>query len=56
MPALKNPLNEILGQLSGKSSPTDAFLAKEIPALAEIRSLLTGGRIQARMPFTLNFY
>ena len=56
MPALKNPLNEILGQLAGKSSPTEAYLTKEIPALAEIRSLLTGGRIQARVPFTLTLY
>jgi protease IV len=54
LPALKNPLNEILNQLAGRSSPAESMLAREIPAIREIKDIMTGGKIQARVPFRID--
>ena len=54
LPMLKNPLNELLGQLTGKSSPAENILTREIPAIREIREIMLGGRIQARIPFKID--
>jgi protease-4 len=54
LPALKNPINELLGQLSGKSSPSESILIREIPAIRDIKDMMTGGRIQARVPFRID--
>jgi protease IV len=54
LPALKNPLTELMEQLTGSSSPAEAVLVREIPALKDIQSIMTGGKIQARMPFRID--
>jgi len=54
LPALKNPLNELLNQFAGKSSPAESMITNEIPGLRDIKSILTGGKIQARVPFTID--
>ncbi len=54
LPAMKNPLNELLNQFSGKSSPAESMLAREIPAIQEIRDIMNGGKIQARVPFRID--
>lgn len=53
-PVLKSPLNEILDQLTGHSTPAESVLAKEIPVIQDIRDLINGGRIQSRVPFVIN--
>ena len=53
-PALKNPLNELVSQLAGKSSPAESMLAREIPVIREMKDIMTGGRIQARVPFRID--
>jgi protease-4 len=53
LPVLKNPFNEILGQLTGRTSPSEFALLNEIPVLRDIRDMLNGGRIQCRVPFTV---
>jgi protease-4 len=54
LPALKNPLNELLNQFGGKSSPSESMLAREFPAIREIKEIMTGGKIQARVPFRID--
>ncbi|MFA5816382.1 MAG: signal peptide peptidase SppA [Bacteroidales bacterium] len=54
LPVLKNPLNELLNQFSGKSSPAESMLAREIPAIREIKDIMLGGKIQARVPFRID--
>jgi protease-4 len=54
LPALKNPLNELLNQFGGKSSPAESILAREIPAIRDIREIMLGGKIQARVPFRID--
>lgn len=54
LPALKNPINELLGQLTGKSSPAESILAREIPAIRDIKEIMNGGKIQARIPFRID--
>lgn len=57
LPALKNPISQILGQLTGGgSSPTESILAREFPAIREIKEIMTGGNIQARMPFRIDIH
>ncbi|MFA6128378.1 MAG: signal peptide peptidase SppA [Bacteroidales bacterium] len=54
LPALRNPLNELLNQFGGKSSPAESVLAREVPAIREIKEIMTGGKIQARVPFRID--
>ena len=55
LPALKNPISEILAKITGGgSSPTESILAKEFPAIRDIKDIMTGGKIQARMPFRID--
>jgi protease-4 len=54
LPVMKNPLSEILSQFGGKSSPAESMLAREIPAIREIKEIMTGGKIQARVPFRID--
>jgi protease-4 len=54
LPALKNPLSELLSQFGGKSSPAESVLAREIPAIRDIKEIMTGGKIQARVPFRID--
>ncbi|MCX6226478.1 MAG: signal peptide peptidase SppA [Bacteroidia bacterium] len=54
LPALKNPLTELLNQFGGKPSPAESILAREIPAIREIRDIMAGGKIQARVPFRID--
>ncbi len=54
LPALKNPLNEIISQITGQKSPTEAYLSAQLPVLQDIQDLIRGGRIQARMPFRID--
>jgi len=54
LPVLKNPLNELINQFSGKSSPAESMLAREIPAIREIKDIMLGGKIQARVPFRID--
>lgn len=54
LPALKNPLNELFNQFAGKSSPAESMLTREIPAIREIKEIMLGGKIQARVPFRID--
>jgi protease-4 len=54
LPALKNPLNELLNQFGGKSSPAESMLSREVPAIRDIKEILLGGKIQARVPFRID--
>jgi protease-4 len=54
LPALKNPLYELLNQFTGKSSPAESMLTREIPAIREIKEIMLGGKIQARVPFRID--
>jgi protease IV len=54
LPALKNPLNELLNQFGKKSSPAESILAIDIPVIRDIKEIMTGGRIQARVPFRID--
>lgn len=56
LPLLKNPLNELINQFAGKSSPSESLLAREIPALRDIKDIMTGGKIQARVPFRIDIH
>ncbi len=54
LPALKNPINELIGQFLGNSSPSESILIREFPAIGDLKDILTGGKIQARMPFRID--
>jgi len=54
LPQLKNPINELINQFAGKSSPAESILAREIPAIRDIKDIMIGGRIQARVPFRID--
>ncbi|MDD4645006.1 MAG: signal peptide peptidase SppA [Bacteroidales bacterium] len=56
LPALKSPLDALLAQFTGSTSPAETFLAREVPAIRDIKEILTGGRIQARIPFRIDIY
>jgi protease-4 len=56
LPVLKNPLDEIISQLTGQKPPAESILLRQIPALADLQELLTGGNIQARIPFRIDIY
>ena len=53
LPYLKDPLQEILEQFTGRSISAQTIMEQELPALKDIRETLQGGRIQARMPYTI---
>ena len=52
MPQLKDPLNEILEQVLGRSVSARRMLEAELPVIRDIRECLEGGSTQARLPFT----
>ncbi|OFY55323.1 MAG: signal peptide peptidase SppA [Bacteroidetes bacterium GWF2_49_14] len=54
LPALKNPLNEIISQITGQKSPAETYLSAQLPVLQDIQDLIRGGRIQARVPFRID--
>jgi protease-4 len=56
LPYLKDPLEEILQQLTGKSASARAMLESEIPAVRDIREIMQGSRIQARLPYNINIH
>ncbi|MFO7617702.1 MAG: signal peptide peptidase SppA [Bacteroidales bacterium] len=56
MPQVKDPVNQLIESLLGKPSPEEAILTNQLPAIREIKELLTGGRIQARLPYRIEIY
>jgi len=54
LPALKSPLDALLAQFTGSASPAESILVREVPAIRDIKEILTGGRIQARIPFRID--
>jgi len=53
LPYLKDPLNELLEQITGRSVQAQKIMETEVPALGDIREIIRGGRVQARMPYTI---
>ncbi len=53
LPYLKDPLNEILEQLTGRSVQAQKIIETEIPAIRDIKEIIQGGRVQARLPYTI---
>ena len=53
LPYLKDPLNEILEQLTGRSIQAQKIMETEIPAIRDIKEIIQGGRVQARLPYTI---
>lgn len=56
LPVLKNPVNQLISELTGRKSPAESFMAKQVPALRDLQDILTGGRIQARVPYRIDIY
>ncbi len=56
LPALKNPINELINELTGKKSPAESILARQVPVLRDLQDILTGGKIQARLPYRIDIY
>jgi protease-4 len=56
LPALRNPINEIISQFTGQKQPAESILLKQIPALADLQDLINGGNIQARIPFRIDIH
>ena len=54
LPYLKDPIEEILEQLTGRSGSTAKILESEVPAIRDIRETIQGGRLQARLPYTIS--
>ena len=53
LPYMKDPIQEILEQFTGRSISAQTIMEQELPALKDIRETLQGGRVQARMPYTI---
>jgi protease-4 len=53
LPALRNPVNELLSQLSGRRAAATDLLTSQIPVIRDIREILDGGHIQTRVPFRI---
>jgi protease-4 len=56
LPVLKNPVNELINELTGKKSPAESILARQVPVLRDLQDILTGGKIQARLPYRIDIY
>lgn len=53
LPFLKDPLEEILDQVMGRPSQVSALIEKEWPVIRDLRETMSGGAIQARLPYSL---
>lgn len=53
MPQLKDPINEILNQVLGRSNPMGKLVDQEFPVLHDLKETVNGGPLQARLPYTL---
>ncbi|MFH0760658.1 MAG: signal peptide peptidase SppA [Bacteroidota bacterium] len=56
LPALKNPINQLISELTGKGSPSESFLARQLPVIRDLQEIIAGGRIQARVPYRIDIY
>lgn len=56
LPALKNPVNQLINELTGRKSPAESFLARQVPVIRDLQEILSGGRIQARVPYRIDIY
>ena len=56
LPVLKNPVNQLINELTGRKSPAESFLARQVPVVRDLQEILTGGRIQARVPYRIDIY
>jgi len=56
MPQLKDPINQIIESLMGKSSPEEELLTRHIPIIQDIKEMINSGRMQARLPYRIEVY
>lgn len=56
MPQLKDPVNQIIESLMGKSSPEEELLTRHIPIIQDIKEMINSGRMQARLPYRIEVY
>ena len=53
LPYMKDPLTEILEQITGRSISAQKIMETEIPAIRDVREIIQGGRIQTRLPYSI---
>lgn len=53
MPQLKNPIDEILNKILGKSITIQNVIESEFPVIRDLKETINGGAIQARLPYTM---
>lgn len=56
MPQLKDPINQLIESLMGKSSPEEELLTRHIPIIQDIKEMINSGRMQARLPYRIEVY
>jgi protease-4 len=56
MPQVKDPISQVIESILGKPSPEETILTNQVPAIREIKEVVTGGRMQARLPYRLEIY
>jgi protease-4 len=54
LPVLKNPINQLINQFTGKGSPSESFLTRQVPVIRDLQEMITGGKIQARIPYRID--
>jgi protease-4 len=53
LPFLKDPVEEILNQILGRPSQMVSLIETEWPILKDLRETMSGGPLQARLPYSL---